>query len=103
MQECVMQVDRICKVIPCISDPWKLRVILYLDERPDLQMFARHLEGRYAERLGVVMVRIGRRELSFFSDGKVTVREVDDVDEAEDLVNHLINMVYHKQFIFEEQ
>jgi len=70
---------------------------------PDLQMFARHLEGRYAERLGVVMVRSGRRELSFFSDGKVTVREVDDVDEAEDLVNHLINMVYHKQFIFEEQ
>ena len=98
-----MQVDRIYKVIPCISDPWKLRVILYLDEMPDLQMFARHLEGRYAERLGVVMVRSGRRELSFFSDGKVTVREVDDVDEAEDLVNHLINMVYHKQFIFEEQ
>ena len=98
-----MQVDRICKVIPCISDPWKLRVILYLDEMPDLQMFARHLKGRYAERLGVVMVRSGRRELSFFSDGKVTVREVDDVDEAEDLVNHLINMVYHKQFIFEEQ
>lgn len=98
-----MQVDRICKVIPCISDPWKLRVILYLDEMPDLRMFARHLEGRYAERLGVVMVRSGRRELSFFSDGKVTVREVDDVDEAEVLVNHLINMVYHKQFIFEEQ
>ena len=98
-----MQVDRIYKVIPCISDPWKLRVILYLDEAPDLQIFARHLEGRYAERLGVVMVRSGRRELSFFSDGKVTVREVDDVDEAEDLVNHLINMVYHKQFIFEEQ
>ena len=70
---------------------------------PDLQMFARHLKGRYAERLGVVMVRSGRRELSFFSDGKVTVREVDDVDEAEDLVNHLINMVHHKQFLFEEQ
>lgn len=98
-----MQVDRIYKVIPCISDPWKLRVILYLDEMPDLQMFARHLEGRYAERLGVVMVRSGRRELSFFSDGKVTVREVDDVDEAENLVNHLINMVHHKQFIFEEK
>jgi len=98
-----MQVDRICKVIPCISDPWKLRVIPYLDEMPDLQMFARQLEGRYAERLGVVMVRSGRRELSFFSDGKVTVREVDDVDEAEDLVNHLINMVHHKQFLFEEQ
>ena len=61
-----MQVDTIYKVIPCISDPWKLRVILYLDEMPDLQMFARHLEGRYAERLGVVMVRSGRRELSFF-------------------------------------
>jgi len=49
------------------------------------------------------MVRRGRRELSFFSDGKMTVREVDDVDEAEDLVNHLINMVHHKQFLFEEQ
>jgi ArsR family metal-binding transcriptional regulator len=97
-----MQVDRIYKVIPCISDPWKLRVILYLDEVPDLQIFARHLEGRYSEKLGVVMVRSGRRDLSFFSDGKVTVREVDDVDEAENLVNHLLNLVHHIQFLFEE-
>jgi ArsR family metal-binding transcriptional regulator len=66
MWECVMQVDRICKVIPCISDPWKLKVILYLDEIPYLQIFARHLGGRYAERLGVVMVRSGRRDKFLF-------------------------------------
>lgn len=101
-QEHVMRVERIVLTIPCISDPWKLRVIMYLDEKPDLPLLARYLDGRYAEGLGVAIIRSGRRDLSFFSDGKVTVREVDDVDEAENLVNRLIALVQHRQFIFEE-
>lgn len=97
-----MWVDRIDRVMPCISDPWKLRVIAYLNEPPDLPLIARYLNGRFSEKLGVVMIRSGHRDLSFFADGKVTVREVDDTDEAKDLVNHMLTMVYHKQLLMEE-
>ncbi|MCL7476442.1 MAG: hypothetical protein SCH39_06320 [Methanosarcinales archaeon] len=38
----------------------------------------------------------------FFSTGKVTVREVYDVAEAESLVNNILAMVEHRQFILEE-
>lgn len=97
-----MRVNRIEKVLPCISDPWKLRIILYLDDRPDILFLHTYLDGRYSERLGVLSVRSGCRELHFFSTGKVTVREVYDVKEAESLVNHLLAMAEHRCFIREE-
>jgi len=34
------------------------------------------------ESLGVVLVRLGRREVNFFACGKVTIREVNDIDEG---------------------
>jgi len=97
-----MRVNRIEKVLPCISDPWKLRIILYLDKQPDLALLHRHLGGRYSEGLGVVTIRTGCRELNFFTTGKVTVREVIDVEEAETLVNRLLSLANHIQFIQEE-
>jgi ArsR family metal-binding transcriptional regulator len=97
-----MRVNRIEKVLPCISDPWKLRIILYLDQQPDLALLHKYLGGRYSEPLGVVIIRSGCRELNFFTTGKVTVREVIDVEEAERLVNHLLAQVEHRQFIQEE-
>lgn len=100
--EYIMWVEKVERVIPCISDPWKLRVIVHLNRRPDLSLLARYLDGRYSQRLGVVMIRSGRRDLSFYSDGKVTVREVDDVNEAETLVNHLLNLSEHRRMVSEE-
>ena len=97
-----MRVNRIEKVLPCISDPWKLRIILYLDQQPDLALLHKCLGGRYSEPLGVVIIRSGCRELNFFTTGKVTVRGVIDVEEAETLVNHLLAQVEHRQFIQEE-
>jgi len=97
-----MRVNRIEKVLPCISDPWKLRIILYLDHQPDISSLHKYLDGRYSERLGVLTVRSGCREVNFFSTGKVTVREVYDVAEAESLVNNILAMVEHRQFILEE-
>ena len=97
-----MWVDRIDTVKPCISDPWKLRVILCLDEPPDLPLLAHYLEGRYSKQLDLVMVRSGHRELNFFANGKVTVREVNHVDEAENLVNHLLTLANHRCFVKEE-
>jgi ArsR family metal-binding transcriptional regulator len=71
-----MRVDRIDTVKPCISDPWKLRVIVYLDEQPNLQILAQYLEGRYSESLGVVIVRSGLRELNFFLNSQMTDRSL---------------------------
>ena len=49
----------------------------------------------------MVTIRSERRELNFFATGKVTVREVIDVEEAETLVNHLLTLSDHIQFIQE--
>lgn len=97
-----MRVNRIEKVLPCISDPWKLRIILYLDHKPDLASLHKYLGGRYSEPLGVVTIRSGCRELNFFDTGKVTVREVIDEEEAETLVNRMLVLLEHRQFIQEE-
>ena len=97
-----MRVNRIEKVLPCISDPWKLRIIMYLDQQPDLTLLHKYLGGRYSEGLGVVTLRSGCRELNFFATGKVTVREVIDAEEAETLVNHMLTQVEHRQFVLEE-
>ncbi|MBN2487868.1 MAG: hypothetical protein JXA98_02435 [Methanosarcinaceae archaeon] len=87
------------KVLPCIADPWKLRIIAHLDETPDLPLLSRHLEGRYSENLGVVIARIGTREINFFQNGNVTIRMVDSEEEATDFVNRVLAMAYHKAMI----
>jgi len=98
----MMRVNRIEKVLPCISNPWKLRIILYLDQQPGLTFLHKYLGRRYSEPLGVVTVRSGCRELNFFATGKVTVKAIIDVEEAETLVNHLLTPADHIQFIQEE-
>ncbi|GFO97715.1 Fe-S cluster domain protein, partial [groundwater metagenome] len=75
-----MYVERIEKVLPCLSDPWKLRIIAHLNSPPDLKELAEALGARYSESLGVVLVRPGRREVNFFASGKVTIREVNDIE-----------------------
>ncbi|HEY9205363.1 MAG TPA: hypothetical protein VIO58_05530 [Candidatus Methanoperedens sp.] len=62
-----MFVERIEQVLPCIADPWKIRLIAHLDSPPDLKKLAETLEARYSENLGVVLVRLGTREVNFFS------------------------------------
>ncbi|MCX9010400.1 MAG: hypothetical protein OIN66_04675 [Candidatus Methanoperedens sp.] len=96
-----MYVEKIEAVLPCISDPWKLRIIAYLDSAPDLRELAETLNARYSESLGVVMVRLGRREVNFFASGKVTIREVSDVEEGRKLVNSILAMSSHKTMIRE--
>ncbi|MDK2891819.1 hypothetical protein [Methanohalophilus sp.] len=97
-----MRVSSIEKVLPCISDPWKLRVIAHLDEVPDLSLLTRYLGGRYSEGLGVLMVKYGNKELNIFNNGKVAIRRVKDVEEGEMLINRILSMAYHKAMISEE-
>jgi len=63
-------------VLPCLSDPWKLQIIAHLN--------------------------IGRREVNFFASGKVTIREVNDIDEGKKLVNSILAMVAQKQLLKEQ-
>lgn len=98
-----MFVERIEKVLPCISDPWKLRIIAYLNSQPDLKELAEALNARYSESLGVVIVRLGRREVNFFASGKVTIRKVNDIEEGKKLVNSLLAMAAQKQLLKEEK
>lgn len=51
-------VDRIEQVLPCLIDPWKLRIIAHLNSPPDLKELAHTLDARYSESLGVVLVRL---------------------------------------------
>jgi len=51
---------------------------------------------------GVVMVRLGRREVNFFASGKVTIREVNDIEEGKKLVHSILAMAAQKQFIKEQ-
>lgn len=97
-----MFVERIEKVLPCLSDPWKLRIIAHLNSPPDLKEIAEALNGCYSENLGVVLVRLGRREVNFFASGKVTIREVNDIDEGKKLVNSILAMVAQKQLLKEQ-
>ncbi len=97
-----MFVECIEKVLPCISDPWKLRIIAHLDSPPDLKELAEMLNARYSESLGVVLVRLGRREVNFFASGKVTIREVNDIEEGKKLVNSILAMAAQKQILKEQ-
>ncbi|SFM27727.1 hypothetical protein [Methanolobus profundi] len=94
-----MQVDHIETVLPCIADPWKLRIIAHLDEEPDLVLLSKYLDGKYSENLGMVVVKSGIKEMNFFRNGQVTIRMVDSEQEASDLVNGLLSMAYHKAMI----
>ncbi len=97
-----MFIERIEQVLPCFSDPWKLRIIAHLNSPPDLKELARVLNARYSESLGVVLVRLGRREVNFFASGKVTIREVNDIDEGKKLVHSILAMVAQKQLLEEQ-
>ena len=95
-------VERIETVLPCLVDPWKLRIIAHLNKASDLKELAYILNARYSESLGVVLVRIGKREVNFFASGKVTIREVNDIEEGKELVHSLLAMAAHKQMINEQ-
>ena len=97
-----MYVERIEQVLPCLSDPWKLRIIAYLNSPPPLKELADTLGARYSESLGIVMVRLGRREVNFFASGKVTIREVSDIEEGKRLVNSILAMSAQKALIKEQ-
>ena len=94
-----MRVVSIEKVLTCISDPWKLRIIAYLDEEPDLDILTKYLEGRYSKGLGVVFAKSGYREIYFYKDGKVTVRLVDSEEDAIKFINSMLSMAYTKALI----
>ncbi len=96
-----MFVERIEKVLPCFSDPWKIRMIAYLNGSPNLKELAENLNARYSESLGVVIVRLGRREVNFFASGKVTIRLVNDTEEGKKLVNSILAMAAQKQLLKE--
>jgi len=96
-----MYIERIERVLPCLSDPWKLRIIAHLNSPPDLKELAEALGARYSESLGVVLVRLGRREVNFFASGKVTIREVNDIEEGKRLVNSILAMMAQKQMLKE--
>jgi ArsR family metal-binding transcriptional regulator len=94
-----MKVRCIEKVLPCIADPWKLRIIAHLDETPDLALISKYLNGKYSEELGMVTLRFGEKELNFFRNAQVTIRMVDSEEEATKLVNNTLTSAYHKAMI----
>ena len=94
-----MRVASTEKILPCIADPWKLRIIAQLDEEPDLPLIASYLDGKYSEKLGMVVVRNGIIEMNFFQNGQVTIRMVDSEEEAINFVNKILAMAYHKAMI----
>lgn len=94
-----MRVAHTEKILPCIADPWKLRIIAQLDEAPDLALIARYLDGKYSEKLGMAVVRSGIIEMNFFQNGQVTIRMVDSETEAIKFVNRMLATAYHKAMI----
>jgi len=96
-----MFVERIEAVLPCFADPWKIRMIAHLNSPPDLKELAETVDARYSESLGVVIVRLGRREVNFFASGKVTIRMVNDIEEGKKLVNSILAMAAQKQLLKE--
>ncbi len=97
-----MFVEKIEQVLPCIADPRRIRLIAHLDSPPDLKELAETLEARYSENLGVVLVRLGIREVNFFASGKVTIRMVNDIEEGNKLVNSILAMAAHKRLLKEQ-
>ncbi len=91
-----MFVERIDAVLPCFADQWKIRMIAHLNSTPDLRELAETLNARYSESLGVVLVRLGGREVNFFASGKVTIRMVKDVEEGKKFVNSILAMSAQK-------
>lgn len=96
-----MFVERIEAVLPCFADPWKIRMIAHLNSPPNLKELAETVDARYSESLGVVIVRLGRREVNFFASGKVTIRMVNDIEEGRKLVNSILAMAAQKQLLKE--
>jgi len=96
-----MYVERIEAVLPCFADPWKIRMIAYLNSPPNLKELAENVDARYSESLGVVMVSLGRREVNFFVSGKVTIKMVNDIEEGKKLVNSILAMAAQKQLLKE--
>ena len=96
-----MFVERIEAVLPCFADSWKIRIVAHLNSPPNLKELAETLDGRYSESLGVLLVRLGRREVNFFSSGKVTIRMVNDIEEGKKLVNSILAMSAQKQILNE--
>lgn len=96
-----MFVERIEAVLPCFADPWKIRMVAHLNSPPNLKELAETLEARYSESLGVVIVRLGRREVNFFASGKVTIKMVNDIEEGKKLVNSILAMSAQKQLLKE--
>lgn len=101
IRESKMFVERIEAVLPCFADPWKIRMIAYLNSPPNLKELAETLNARYSESLGVVIVRLGRREVNFFASGKITIRMVNDIEEGKKLVNSILAMAAQKQLLKE--
>ncbi len=77
-------------------NPLKFRVHIM-----DMKELAEALKARYSENLGVVVVRLGRREVNFFASGRVTIREVNDIEEGKKLVNSILAMSAQKQILKE--
>jgi len=96
-----MFVEHIEAVLPCFADPWKIRMIAHLDSPPNLKELAETVDARYSESLGVVIVRLGRREVNFFASGKVTIKMVNDIEEGKKLVNSILAMSAQKQLLKE--
>ncbi len=97
-----MFVERIEAVLPCYADQWKIRMIAHLNSPPNLKELAETLNARYSESLGIVLVRLGRREVNFFASGKVTIRMVNDVEEGKKLVNSILAMSAQRQILKEQ-
>ena len=88
------------RVLPCIADPFKVRVICRLDRHPDdLAQLAALMDARYAPGLGVTMAHVGVREVCFYATGKVTITQVDDATEAVQLVEALLARAEHQAFL----
>jgi ArsR family metal-binding transcriptional regulator len=67
----------------------------------DMKELAETLKTHYSESLGVVLVRLGSREVNFFASGRVTIREVNDIEESRQLVNSILAMPAQKQMLKE--
>ena len=91
------------RCFPCFADSWKLRIIAYLNSPPDLKELAESLDSRYSDNPGVVLVRLGKREVNFFASGKVTIRQVDNIEEGKQFVNSLLAMAAQKQLLKEQE
>ncbi len=96
-----MYVERIEAVLPCFADQWKIRMIAHLNSPPNLKELSDSLNARYSESLGIVLVRLGRREVNFFASGKVTIRMVNDVEEGKEFVNSILAMSAQKLLLKE--